>query len=410
MRFKNSLLLMGLRPGMVLLTVLCAAAQAADWPQWRGPGRTGISAEKGWLDQWPAAGPAIAWRAAVGLGASSFVVGDGRVFTMGHADGQDTVFCFEAVSGKPIWKHSYPAELGDKFFEGGTTGTPTLDGGRLYALSRWGDAFCFEAATGKIIWSVNVQKETGSPVPDWGFTGAPLVLDGRLILNVGEAGMALAKATGKVLWKSADKNAGYSTPLPVELDGRVLVLLGSSKSYLAINPVDGKEVWRAPWVTEYGVNAADPIVSGGKMFVSTGYGKGAALFALGAGAPEEVWRARAFRTQLNAAVLHDGHLYGVDGDTTSIASLKCLEFATGTEKWAHKDFRTGALSMADGRLIALSGTGTLMIAPASSAGFQPTASAKILDGKCWAAPVLANGLIYCRNTTGNVVVIDVRKK
>jgi len=256
---------------MVLLTVLCAAAQAADWPQWRGPGRTGISAEKGWLDQWPAAGPAIAWRAAVGLGASSFVVGDGRVFTMGHADGQDTVFCFEAVSGKPIWKHSYPAELGDKFFEGGTTGTPTLDGGRLYALSRWGDAFCFEAATGKIIWSVNVQKETGSPVPDWGFTGAPLVLDGRLILNVGEAGMALDKATGKVLWKSADKNAGYSTPLPVELDGRLLVLLGSSKSYLAINPVDGKEVWRAPWVTEYGVNAADPIVSGGKLFVSTGY-------------------------------------------------------------------------------------------------------------------------------------------
>jgi outer membrane protein assembly factor BamB len=132
------------------------------------------------------------------------------------------------------------AELGDKFFEGGTTGTPTLDGGRLYALSRWGDAFCFEAATGKSIWSVNVQKETGSPVPDWGFTGAPLVLDGRLILNVGEAGLALAKATGKLLWKSADKNAGYSTPLPVEIDGRLLVLLGSSKSYLAINPVDAK--------------------------------------------------------------------------------------------------------------------------------------------------------------------------
>ncbi len=163
-------------------------------------------------------------------------------------------------------------------------------------------------------------------------------------------------------------------------------------------------------VTEYGVNAADPIVSGGKMFVSTGYGKGAALFALGAGAPEEVWRARAFRTQLNAAVLHDGHLYGVDGDTTSIGGIKCLEFATGTEKWAHKDFRTGALSMADGRLIALSGTGTLMIAPASPTGFSPTASAKILDGKCWAAPVLANGLIYCRNTSGNIVVVDARKK
>ena len=410
MRFKNSVPQVGLRPAVVMFAVFCAAAQAADWPQWRGPDRNGISAEKGWLDQWPSAGPTIAWRAQVGLGASSFVVAGGRVYTMGHADGKDTVFCFEAGTGKPVWQHSYPAELGNKFFEGGTTGTPTLDGDRLYALSRWGDAFCFEAATGKIVWSVNVQTETGCPVPDWGFTGAPLVLDGRLILNVGEAGLALDKATGKVLWKSAAQNSGYSTPLPVELDGRGLVLLGSGKSYLAVNPVDGKEAWRAPWVTEYGVNAADPIVSGGRMFVSTGYGKGAALFALGAGAPEEVWRARAFRTQLNAAVLHEGYLYGVDGDTTSIASLKCLEFATGKEVWAQKDFRTGALSLADGRLIGLSGTGTLMIAPASPAGFAPTATAKILDGKCWAAPVLANGLIYCRNTRGDIVVVDVRKK
>lgn len=410
MRFSYSPAQIRLLPAVVWLTLGCAVAQAGDWPQWRGAAHNGISTEKGWLDQWPAAGPAIAWRAQVGLGASSFVVGGGRVYTMGHADGKDTVFCFDAASGKPIWKHSYPAELGDKFFEGGTTGTPTLDGDRLYSLSRWGDAFCFEAATGKIVWSVQVQKATGSPVPDWGFTGAPLVLGGRLILNVGEAGLALDKATGKVLWKSAAGDAGYSTPHPVEHNGRVIVLLGSSKSYLAVDPADGKELWRTPWVTEYGVNAADPIVSGGKMFVSSGYGTGGALFALGAGAPDELWRARAFRTQLNAAVLHEGHLYAVDGDTTSIGGLKCLDFATGTEKWAHKDFRVGALSMADGRLIALSGTGTLVIAPASPTGFTPTATAKVLDGKCWTAPVLANGLIYCRNTSGAIVVVDVRKK
>ncbi len=392
------------------LAAFLVPAHAADWPQWRGPKRNGISEEKGWLDQWPASGPTIAWKAKVGLGPSSFVVGGGRVFTLGHADGKDTVFCFEATTGKSIWKHSYAAELGDKFFEGGTTGTPTLDGDRLYVLSRWGDAFCFEAASGKIVWNVNVQKQTGIRVPDWGFTGAPLVLGGRLILNVGESGVALDKATGAVVWKSADKNSGYSTPLPVELDGRTLVLLGSSQSYLAVNPDDGKEAWRVRWVTEYGVNAADPIVSGGRMFLSTGYGKGAALFKLAAGEPEEVWKVRAMRTQLNAAVLHEGHLYGVDGDTTSIASLKCLEFATGAEKWAHKDFRTGALSLADGKLIAISGTGTLLIAPASPDGFKPTATAKILDGKCWAAPVLANGLIYCRTTGGDVAVIDVRKK
>ncbi len=392
------------------LAWLFTSVQAADWPQWRGPQRNGISEEKDWLDQWPAAGPKIAWTAKVGLGPSSFVIGGGRAFTLGHADGKDTVFCFEAATGKSLWKHSYAAELGDKFFEGGTTGTPTLAGERLYVLSRWGDAFCFEAASGKIVWNINVQKQTGIRVPDWGFTGAPLVLGRRLILNIGESGVALDPATGAILWQSADKNAGYSTPLPVALDGRTLVLMGSSQSYLAVNPEDGKEAWRVRWVTEYGVNAADPIVSGDRLFISSGYGKGAGLFRLGTSEPEELWKIRTLRTQLNAAILIDGHLYGVDGDTTSLGALKCLDLATGTEKWAHKDFRTGAVSGADGRLIALSGTGTLLIAPASPAQFKPTASAKILDGKCWTAPVLANGLIYCRTTSGDVAVIDVRKK
>ena len=396
--------------GLAFAAAVVPPASAADWPQWRGPQRNGISEEKGWLDRWPVAGPAIAWRAQVGLGASSFVVAGGRAYTMGHADGKDTIFCFDATTGRSIWKHTYPAELGDKFFEGGTTGTPTLDGDRLYALSRWGDAFCFEAASGKVIWSANVQKKTGIRLPDWGYTGAPLVLGDRLILNVGESGVALDKATGAVLWKSADKNAGYSTPLPVEFGGRKWVVMGSSQSYLAVDPNTGKEAWRVRWVTEYGVNAADPIIHGDRMLISSGYGKGAALFKLGSGEPEELWRARAFRTQLNAAVLHEGHLYGVDGDTTSIGALKCLEFATGAEKWTHKDFRTGALSMADGRLLAISGTGTLTIAPASPAGFKPTTTTKVFDGKCWTAPVLANGLIYCRNTSGEIAVVDVRKK
>src|SRR5690349_5339942 len=132
---------------------LAHSAFADDWPQWRGPARNGISQEQGWLDQFPEAGPAVAWKAAVGLGFSSFVVAGGKAYTVGHANGADTVFCFDALTGKEVWKHSYPAELGDKFFEGGTTGTPTLDGNRLYWLSRWGDLFAFDAATGKIAWN-----------------------------------------------------------------------------------------------------------------------------------------------------------------------------------------------------------------------------------------------------------------
>ena len=327
---------------------------------------------------------------------------------MGHADGKDTVWCFDTATGKEVWKHSYPAELGDKYYEGGTTGTPTVDGNRLYSLSKWGDVFCFDAASGKIVWSKNIQKETSAPIPDWGFTGAPLVHENLLVLNVGDAGVALDKQTGKLIWDSADKNSGYSTPLPVQRNGQWVAWIGSGSSYVAVNLRDGKEAARIRWVTEYGVNASDPIIDGDRIFLCTGYGKGGALFKLGAGEPEQVWKTKKLRTQLNPAVLFNGHLYGVDGDTTEKAALKCLDFETGTEKWSQPGFGSGGVIIADGKLIALSGTGELMIAPAAASGFKPTARAQVLGGKCWTAPVLANGQVYCRNGRGDVVVVNLK--
>src|SRR5262245_9187327 len=115
---------------------------AEDWPQWRGPNHNGISTETQWRDHWAPAGAPILWKANVGTGFSSFAVARGRVYTMGNSENSDTVFCFETLTGKEIWTHSYPADLGDKYFDGGTTGTPTVEGDRVFTLSRWGDLFC----------------------------------------------------------------------------------------------------------------------------------------------------------------------------------------------------------------------------------------------------------------------------
>ena len=395
---------------MVAAVAVTASLTAKDWPQWRGPDHNGISTEKGWLDQWPASGPAIAWRAQVGLGFSSFVVAEGRAFTAGHAEEKDTVFCFDTNTGKVVWKHAYPSELGDKYFDGGTTGTPTIDGDRVYWLSRWGDTFCFNAADGKVIWNKNVQKETQARVPDWGFTGAPLVQGDQLILNVGDAGLALDKKTGTILWQSAPKIAGYSTPLPVKMGNDALAVFASGQSYVAVKLKDGKEAWRIKWLTQYDVNAADPIIEGDRVFISTGYGKGSGLFKLGGATPEEIWKSKALRTQMNGAVLYQGHLYGMDGDSGGKGPLKCLDLATGAEKWKHDGFGTGGVIIVDGKLIVLSAKGELIVAPATPTEFKPISRAQVLGGKCWTAPVLADGRIYCRNSKGEVVVVDVRKK
>ena len=393
------------RSCLASLALTASLGTAADWPIWRGPTRDGLSTEK----EWKLAGePKILWETEVGLGFSSFVVADGRAFTTGHSEGKDGVFCLDAKTGKTLWKHEYAADLGDKYYEGGTSATPTIDGNKVYQLSRWGDLLCFEAATGKVIWEKNVQKETDSNIPEWGYAGSPLVQGKLLILNVGKAGMAVDKATGKIIWKSDTSNAGYATPYPMTRDGKKLAIIGSGESFVAVEVASGTPVWSYKWNTRYGVNAADPILSGDQLFISSGYNKGCTLLKLSSSQPEKVWESKVLKNQFNSSVLIDGHLYGIDGDQNSRCSLKCVRLNDGKELWAEKSVGFGSLMTADGRLIILTEKGELVIAKASPAKFDELSRAQVLSGRCWSAPVLANGQLYLRNTPGHVVCLDAK--
>lgn len=394
-----------LLPSATFLALSSASLIAADWPIWRGPTRDGISTEKDWKISGE---PKTLWEAEVGLGFSSFVVAQGRVLTTGHADEKDTVWCFDAATGKQVWKHAYPADLGDKYYEGGTSNTPTIDGDKVYHLSRWGDVFCFEAATGKVVWEKNVQKETESNIPDWGFAGAPLVQDNLLILNVGKAGLALDKTTGKIVWKSETDSAGYSTPYPITHGGKKLVIVSAGDSYTAVQAADGTPVWSYRWNTRYGVNASDPILSDDKLFISTGYNKGCILLKLTDSQPEKVWESKVLKNQFNSSVLIDGYLYGIDGDQNSRCSLKCVKLDDGKVAWEEKSVGFGSLIAADGRLIILTDKGELVIAKASSTGFEEITRAQVLSGRCWSSPVLANGRLYVRNAPGKVLCLEAK--
>ncbi len=394
-------------PSLLFIASASTAAFAADWPVWRGPARDGISAEKDWQLK---ADPKVLWEAEVGLGFSSFVVSQERVLTTGHADEQDTLFCLDAKTGKELWKHRYPADLGDKYYEGGTSATPTFDDGKVYHLSRWGDLFCLDAATGKVLWEKNVQKETEANIPDWGFAGAPLVQDGLLILNVGKAGMAVEKATGKTVWKSEVDNAGYSTPYPITQNGKKLAVIGSGDSYIAVDVKTGAQLWSFKWNTRYGVNAADPILAGDTLFISTGYNKGCALLKLGAGEPEKVWENKALKNMFNSSIVLEGHIYGIDGDHNSRCAMKCVRLSDGQEMWAEKDVGFASLTAsADGRLLVLTAKGELIEVKASPEKYTENSRAQILNGKCWSTPVLANGLLYARNSEGHVVCLELGK-
>jgi len=383
-------------------------ANASDWPMFRGPNHDGISTETDWKISWPESGPAKLWEAAVGTGFSTVSVADGRVFTLGNEDKQDTVYAFDAKTGKTIWTHVYKSDIGSKFYEGGPGSTPTIDGEHVFTISKWGDLFCLNAANGNVVWKRQLEKEEGLRLPDWGFNGSPLVHGDMLILNVGGGGMAFNKASGKTIWRSNDEEAGYSTPLPFSLDGKQYVALSSGKSFLAAEASTGKKTWEISWPTRYGVNAADPIVVGEQVWIGSGYGKGNGLFNMDGSQAAEVWTNTDLKAQQNPPILIDGHLYGFDGDAGKKSPLKCVDFKTGNVVWEAEDIRYGAVAAAGDQLIVISDKGELIVAPASPEGFTPSARAKVLDGKCWTVPVISNGLIYLRNSRGRLICVDVR--
>ena len=382
---------------------------AEDWPRYRGLHGTGFSGETAWVKSGQ---PKVAWRAEVGLGYSSVTVSNGRAYTTGHdGRGKDTLFCMDALSGKEIWRYSYPQPLGDLYFQGGTTGTPSISGGKVFQTGREGEVFCLDSTTGALVWKKHLVVDLKLEKPDWGFTGGALVKDGLLFLNAGDSGVALRVADGAPVWKSAGGVAGYSAPLPFQRGGKNLLLISDKRGYACVDADSGKEQWRQKWLTRYGVNAADPIVQGDLIFISTGYDKGALLLEWpGSGQPKALWQSREMRTQMNPCVLHEGYLYGIDGDAgNDRTGLKCLEMRSGKTLWRQEDVGHGALIAADGHLLVLTEQGELRIAPISPQGFHPSLTAKILEGRCWTQPSLSGGMLFARNQKGAVVCLDLRK-
>jgi outer membrane protein assembly factor BamB len=384
-----------------------SSGTAADWPNYRGPDHNGIAPDVKLPAKMPPNALRIAWKAKTATGFSSLAIVGDRVYTMGNRDDQDIVICLDAGTGNEVWTFKYPAPLDPNLYEGGPNATPTVHDGNVYTLSRKGEVHCLDAATGEVKWSRDVREETGASVPSWGFSSSGYVHDNLVLFCVGQAGIALDRSSGEIVWQSGEEEAGYSTPVPFEWKGKPYVIVSSARHYTALDPTNGEKLWQHQWLTRYGVNAASPIVDGEYVFISSGYSKGSTLLRMTDGEPETVWVNKDFHNQLNSSVLLDGHVYGIDGDTSREATLRCIEFKTGNVIWTEAGVGSGAVIAADGHLFVLSAKGKLGVLPATPEGFKPVAGAQILTGKCWTAPAIAGGKLYARNADGDVVCVEL---
>ncbi len=333
---------------LVLGLAAAGSARAGDWPQWLGPHRDAVWAEKGTLDKFPPGGPKVLWRKPIGSGYSGPAVVGGRIYVMdrqmkapvpegraelGTLPGTERVLCLDAKTGEQIWKHEYDCPYTRISYPQGPRTTPVVEGDRVYTLGTMGDMRCLDAATGKPHWAVNFVKDSGVKAPPpadapkgdapkkegglpqppvvynvmppiWGFS-AHLLLDGdKLITLVGGDGGAVRafdKKTGKEIWKAlTDREVCYSPPVIAEVGGTRQLIVWTSIQLAGLNPDTGAVYWKLkyPSLPEGkkpvrpgpAVNIATPRVAGDLVFVSSAYdGCMAARLAKGKPAATVAW-------------------------------------------------------------------------------------------------------------------------
>ena len=414
---------------LVLSLVAGSFVHADDWPQFRGPDRTGVSKEKGLLKAWPKEGPKLAWTYKnAGLGFSTVSVVKGVVYTLGtdmkFNDG--LIIAIDEKTGAELWTH----KIGPMFsFKGNTWGdgprsTPTIDGNLLFALGGQGELICLDLITKKELWRKNLIKDlNGEMMTKWGYSESPLV-DGDLLICTpgGKNGnlAALEKKTGKLVWQTKDwtELAPYSSPIVAEIQGvRQYIQTGytggAKGGSVAGVDLKGKVLWRKQYFTGDSYNTAPtPIVQGNLVYATEQ--NGCQLFDINAMqvATEQYKALKAKKKVKNnhgGVVLIDGKIYG----HTDPGGWICQDLKTGAEEWLERNqlkCNSGATTAAEGLLYFYTDEGEVGLVDATPKGFNLVSSFTIpvkstipamrpssRESKMWAHPVIANGHLYLRD-------------
>jgi outer membrane protein assembly factor BamB len=285
-----------------------------------------------------------------------------------------------------------------------------------------GHLHCFEAATGKVLWKHDLDTEYKIDMPIWGISASPLVEGDLLIVQVGGQGACLVafdKRSGAERWRALDDRASYAAPIIVEQGGKRVVICLTGDNVVGLDPQTGKTYWTEPFPPEkMPISISTPAVSGDRVFFTSFY-DGSLMLRLGSSAPtaEKLWRRKGFdekRTDalhsiISTPLFIGDHVYGVD----SYGELRCLDGATGDRLWenttATPTARWSNIHMVRNgdKTWMFNERGDLIIARLSPQGYEEISRAKLLNptteqlrqrgGVCWSHPAYADRHVFARN-------------
>jgi len=389
-----------------LLLLSTAVATGEEWPCFRGPRGDGISRETGLVEKFPEGGLKRLWFANVGIGYASPVAVDGRVYLFSTIAEKDTLQAYDAESGKVLWTASYNSSWTGDY--PGTRASPVIEGSRIYTYGGAGDLACWELANGKSVWQINVLKLCGTKPLQWGQAPNPLIVGNLIYVQGGKGGavaVAINKSDGTIAWQSEKGLGGYTQPLLIDVEGTKQLIIFGGETIYAMNPENGKTIWRYAWKTKYDVNAATPVYRDGRLFCTSGYDHGCVMLKVTATAATKEWENKNMMSRFQGVILEGDCLYG-----NAEGVLRCLDWSDGRVRWALPDsaFKIemgGAIVRVGDKLVILSQSGKLGLAKAGPEGVVLISQSPLVQGKeVWCTPLIYRGKLYAKGASDFVCV------
>lgn len=412
----------------LVILVLCfsVVSRADDWPQWRGPQRSGISQEKGLQAQWPKGGPKLLWQQHdIGSGYSTpAVVGKSLYLISNRGLENEFVAALAVADGSTLWTQrlgNVGPNDGPQY--PGARSTPTVDGELLYALGSDGNLACLKAATGEVRWQKNLRSDFGGQPGKWAYAESPLVDGDALVVTPGgsEATMvALNKQTGTEIWRCAfpadakkgPEQAAYASIIVVDAAGLKQYVQFLQHGLAGVDAKTGKLLWQYGRTAENSpANIPTPVAKGDLIYSATSRG-GSALVQIKANGSqitaEEVYFEKGLPSAIGGSVLLGDQLYGTTGQ-----ALVCLDFKAGQPLWTSREVGPSAVCYADGRLYFHTDKGDAVLVEPSLKEYRQKGRFALPDqpdrgkSQAWAYPVVANGRLYLRDL-GSLWSYDIR--
>lgn len=376
-----------------------AATTANDFPEFLGPGRrnaiTGVSLSRDWSKP-----PRMLWRQPIGIGWSSFAVVGSSAITIEQRGNQELVVCYDVQTGKPQWAHSHEnARFTDSQGGDGPRSTPTISGGRVYAMGATGILDGLDGATGNAIWSHNVLSDPDRNL-SFGKSCSPLIVDDMVVVTGGPGGPSLLayRATdGSRLWSAGTESSAYASPILATLAGARQIITVNAASITAHDPADGHVLWRFNWPGSMPKTIQPIALDGDRLLISAGYGLGTTMLKVASDGTtfsvSPLWTSRHLKPKLSNNVVHGDFVYGLDDPGV----LTCLNLSTGKRAWRDGSYGFGQLLLVDDLILVECESGQIALVEASSDALHELGRFTALQSRTWSCPALAGHLLLVRS-------------